>query len=62
MQRYAFDVDARTHAFKNRRDTRISDGLQVVLKGNVYSGCEDGVLQVRLVPASALTLFVVCTL
>ncbi|KAF5381757.1 hypothetical protein D9615_005449 [Tricholomella constricta] len=45
---YAFDVDARTHVFKNRRvfayvDTGIPDGLQVDLKGNVYSGCGDGV-------------------
>lgn len=49
---YAFDVDARTHAFKNRRifayvDAAVPDGLQVDLKGNVYSGCGDGV-QVRL--------------
>ncbi|KAF9465894.1 calcium-dependent phosphotriesterase [Collybia nuda] len=45
---YAFDVDARTHAFKNRRvfayvDAGVPDGLQVDLKGNVYSGCGDGV-------------------
>ncbi|KAF9463466.1 calcium-dependent phosphotriesterase [Collybia nuda] len=45
---YAFDVDEQTHAFKNRRvfafvDTGIPDGIQVDLKGNVYSGCGDGV-------------------
>jgi gluconolactonase len=62
MPRYTFDVDARTHAFKNRRvfayvDTGIPDGLQVDLKGNVYSGCGDGV-QVRSVSA----LFISCTL
>ncbi|KAF8066762.1 D-lactonohydrolase-like protein [Lyophyllum atratum] len=45
---YAFDVDPRTHAFKNRRvfayiDAGVPDGVQVDLKGNVYSGCGDGV-------------------
>ncbi|KAF9463880.1 calcium-dependent phosphotriesterase [Collybia nuda] len=45
---YAFDVDARTHVFKNRRvfayaDTGIPDGLEVDLEGNVYAGCGDGV-------------------
>ncbi|KAG6911028.1 hypothetical protein DXG01_005444 [Tephrocybe rancida] len=48
---YAFDVDPRTHAFKNRRvfayiDAGVPDGVQVDTKGNVYSGCGDGV-QVR---------------
>ncbi|KAF8880549.1 D-lactonohydrolase-like protein [Infundibulicybe gibba] len=45
---YAFDVDPRTHVFKNRRvftyvDTGVPDGIQVDLNGNVYSGCGDGV-------------------
>jgi len=45
---YAFDVDSVTHAFKNRRvfayiDTGVPDGIQVDTKGNVYSGCGDGV-------------------
>ncbi|GLB41030.1 putative SMP-30/Gluconolaconase/LRE-like region [Lyophyllum shimeji] len=45
---YAFDVDPRTHAFKNRRvfayiDAGVPDGVQVDTKGNVYSGCGDGV-------------------
>ncbi|KAG6902430.1 hypothetical protein C0995_016609 [Termitomyces sp. Mi166 len=45
---YAFDVDPRTHAFKNRRvfayvDTGVPDGIQVDTQGNVYSGCGDGV-------------------
>ncbi|KAG6884663.1 hypothetical protein C0993_009187 [Termitomyces sp. T159_Od127] len=45
---YAFDVDSRTHAFKNRRvfayvDAGIPDGIQVDTEGNVYSGCGDGV-------------------
>ncbi|KAG6837406.1 hypothetical protein H0H93_010024 [Arthromyces matolae] len=45
---YAFDVDPRTHVFKNRRvfayiDAGVPDGLQVDTNGNVYSGCGDGV-------------------
>ncbi|KAG5734805.1 Gluconolactonase [Termitomyces sp. T112] len=45
---YAFDVDPRTHMFKNRRvfayvDAGIPDGIQVDIQGNVYSGCGDGV-------------------
>ncbi|PFH47565.1 hypothetical protein AMATHDRAFT_67542 [Amanita thiersii Skay4041] len=45
---YAFDVDARTQAFTNRRvfayvDTGVPDGIQVDAGGNVYSGCGDGV-------------------
>ncbi|EEB97353.1 hypothetical protein MPER_03344, partial [Moniliophthora perniciosa FA553] len=45
---YAFDVDPVTHAFKNRHvlayvDAGVPDGIQVDTKGNVYSGCGDGV-------------------
>ncbi|OCB91678.1 D-lactonohydrolase-like protein [Sanghuangporus baumii] len=45
---YAFDVDPKTHAFKNRRvfayvDNGVPDGIQVDLKGRVYSGTGDGV-------------------
>ncbi|KAK0444224.1 calcium-dependent phosphotriesterase [Desarmillaria tabescens] len=45
---YAFDVDPKTHAFKNRRvfayvDSGVPDGIQVDTDGNVYSGCGDGV-------------------
>ncbi|KAG5730841.1 Gluconolactonase [Termitomyces sp. T112] len=45
---YAFDVDPRTHMFKNRRvfayvDAGVPDGIQVDIQGNVYSGCGDGV-------------------
>lgn len=45
---YAFDVDPRTEAFINRRvfafvDTGVPDGIQVDRRGNVYSGCGDGV-------------------
>ncbi|KAG5637306.1 hypothetical protein H0H81_005049 [Sphagnurus paluster] len=45
---YAFDVDDQTHAFTNRRvfayiDAGVPDGVQVDLRGNVYSGCGDGV-------------------
>ncbi|KAF9259259.1 calcium-dependent phosphotriesterase [Marasmius fiardii PR-910] len=45
---YGFDVDPRTHAFKNRRvlayiDAGIGDGIQLDTKGNVYSGTGDGV-------------------
>ncbi|KAA1474220.1 D-lactonohydrolase-like protein [Dentipellis sp. KUC8613] len=45
---YQFDVDPTTHTFVNRRvfaytDTGIPDGIQVDTKGNVYSGCGDGV-------------------
>ncbi|KAG6883719.1 hypothetical protein C0992_008006, partial [Termitomyces sp. T32_za158] len=45
---YAFDVDTRTHVFKNRRifayvDTGVPDGLEVDTNGNVYAGCGDGV-------------------
>ena len=46
-RRYAFDVDAKTQAFKNRRvfayvDTGIADGAQVDAAGNLYAGCGDG--------------------
>ncbi|KAI0079471.1 D-lactonohydrolase-like protein [Panus rudis PR-1116 ss-1] len=45
---YAFDVDPKTQAFKNRRvfayiDTGFPDGIQLDSKGNVYSGTGDGV-------------------
>ncbi|KAI0777466.1 D-lactonohydrolase-like protein [Trametes elegans] len=45
---YAFDVDPKTEAFKNRRvfayvDTGIPDGIQVDAAGNVYAGCADGI-------------------
>ncbi|KAF9028930.1 D-lactonohydrolase-like protein [Hymenopellis radicata] len=45
---YAFDVDPKSHAFKNRRvlayvDAGVADGVQVDTNGNVYSGCGDGV-------------------
>ncbi|TFK32977.1 calcium-dependent phosphotriesterase [Crucibulum laeve] len=45
---YVFDVDKKTHMFKNRRvfayiDAGIPDGLQVDKKGNLYVGCGDGV-------------------
>ncbi len=45
---YAFDVDAKSQAFKNRRvfvyvDNGVPDGIQLDTKGNVYSGCGDGV-------------------
>ncbi|KAF8880553.1 D-lactonohydrolase-like protein [Infundibulicybe gibba] len=45
---YTFDVDPRTHVFKNRRvftyvDTGAPDGIQVDLNGNMYAGCGDGV-------------------
>jgi len=45
---YAFDFDPDTEEFKNRRvfayaDTGIPDGIQLDSKGNVYSGCGDGV-------------------
>uniref|UniRef100_A0A8H7XJ86 SMP-30/Gluconolactonase/LRE-like region domain-containing protein n=2 Tax=Psilocybe cubensis TaxID=181762 RepID=A0A8H7XJ86_PSICU len=45
---YAYDVDAKTFAFNNRRvfafiDTGIPDGIQVDTNGNVYAGCGDGV-------------------
>lgn len=48
IPRYAFDVDATTQAFKNRRvfayiDTGLPDGIQLDTNGNVYSGCGDGV-------------------
>ena len=51
---YAFDVDPHTQVFMNRRvfayvDTGVPDGIQVDAKGNVYSGCGDGV-QVRSLP------------
>ena len=46
-RRYAFDIDQRTQAFKNRRvfayvDTGIADGIQLDAEGNVYAGCGDG--------------------
>ncbi|KAJ6602132.1 hypothetical protein B0H10DRAFT_2178941 [Mycena sp. CBHHK59/15] len=45
---YQFDVDPTSEAFTNRRvfayvDTGIPDGIQLDKKGNVYSGCGDGV-------------------
>ncbi|TFK37132.1 D-lactonohydrolase-like protein [Crucibulum laeve] len=45
---YAFNVDPTTDAFTNRRvfayvDAGVPDGVQVDTKGNVYSGCGDGV-------------------
>ncbi|KAJ3571723.1 hypothetical protein NP233_g3565 [Leucocoprinus birnbaumii] len=45
---YAFDVDAKTHAFTNRRifayvDAGIPDGIQVDTFGNVWAACWDGV-------------------
>ncbi|KAI0828494.1 D-lactonohydrolase-like protein [Trametes gibbosa] len=45
---YAFDVDSKTEAFKNRRvfayvDTGIGDGLQLDAEDNLYAGCGDGV-------------------
>lgn len=48
MLSYAFDVDPTTQVFKNRRvfayiDTGVADGVQLDSKGNVYSGCGDGV-------------------
>ena len=44
---YAFDVDPKTSAFKNRRvfafvDTGIADGIQLDAASNVYAGCGDG--------------------
>ncbi|KAF8154571.1 D-lactonohydrolase-like protein [Crassisporium funariophilum] len=46
--RYAFDVDANSQTFLNRRifayvDTGVPDGVQVDKAGNVYAGCGDGV-------------------
>ena len=46
--RYAFDVDPKSQAFKNRRvfayvDTGIADGIDLDDKGNVFSGTNDGV-------------------
>ncbi|TCD59896.1 hypothetical protein EIP91_011211 [Steccherinum ochraceum] len=45
---YAFDVHPTSQAFMNRRvfayaDTGLPDGIQLDTKGNVYSGCGDGV-------------------
>ena len=45
---YAFDVDAKTQAFHNRRvftyvDTGVADGVQLDNKGNLYAGTGDGV-------------------
>ncbi|EMD32372.1 hypothetical protein CERSUDRAFT_108815 [Gelatoporia subvermispora B] len=45
---YKYDVDPATQAFTNRRvfayaDAGIPDGIQLDIKGNVYSGCGDGV-------------------
>ncbi|KIJ08998.1 hypothetical protein PAXINDRAFT_182190 [Paxillus involutus ATCC 200175] len=45
---YQFDVDPVTQSFKNRRvfayaDSGIPDGIQLDMKGNVYSGCGDGI-------------------
>ncbi|KAI0066861.1 D-lactonohydrolase-like protein [Artomyces pyxidatus] len=45
---YQFDVDPKSQAFTNRRvfafvDNGVPDGIQVDSKGNVYSGCGDGV-------------------
>ncbi|KAJ3505757.1 hypothetical protein NLJ89_g7250 [Agrocybe chaxingu] len=45
---YAFDVEPHTQTFLNRRvfayvDAGVPDGVQVDAKGNVYSGCGDGV-------------------
>ena len=47
MSRYAFDVDATTQAFKNRRvfayvDTGVADGVQLDAEGNLYAGTGDG--------------------
>lgn len=58
---YQFDVDLKTGHFLNRRtfayvDTGIADGIQVDTKGNVYSGCGDGVhvCQARTISRAAL--------
>ncbi|KAJ6585925.1 D-lactonohydrolase-like protein [Mycena capillaripes] len=45
---YQFDVDPTSEVFTNRRvfayvDTGLPDGIQLDKKGNVYSGCGDGV-------------------
>lgn len=60
--RYAFDVDASTQAFTNRRvfayvDNGVPDGIQLDSNGNVYSGTGDGV-QVSLI--FFLVFFVYC--
>ena len=48
MSSYAYDVDPKSQVFLNRRvfayvDAGIPDGIQIDSKGNVYSGCGDGV-------------------
>ncbi|KAG2346587.1 calcium-dependent phosphotriesterase [Suillus weaverae] len=45
---YQFDVDPTTQSFTNRRvfayiDSGAPDGIQLDTKGNVYSGCGDGI-------------------
>ncbi|KAG2143164.1 calcium-dependent phosphotriesterase [Suillus cothurnatus] len=45
---YQFDVDPTTQSFMNRRvftyaDSGAPDGIQLDTKGNVYSGCGDGI-------------------
>ncbi|KAG1768935.1 hypothetical protein EV702DRAFT_713934 [Suillus placidus] len=45
---YQFDVDPTTQSFTNRRvfayaDSGAPDGIQLDTKGNVYSGCADGI-------------------
>lgn len=45
---YQFDVDPTTQSFTNRRvfayiDSGAPDGIQLDSKGNVYSGCGDGI-------------------
>ncbi|KAG2126946.1 calcium-dependent phosphotriesterase [Suillus clintonianus] len=45
---YEFDVDPKTQSFTNRRvfayiDAGGPDGIQLDTKGNVYSGCGDGI-------------------
>ncbi|KAG1813523.1 uncharacterized protein BJ212DRAFT_1300931 [Suillus subaureus] len=45
---YQFDIDPTTQSFTNRRvfayiDSGAPDGIQLDTKGNVYSGCGDGI-------------------
>ncbi len=52
-------MDSKTQAFQNRRvfayvDTGVADGIQLDAKGNVYSGCGDGV-HVRILSSSLLS-------
>ena len=63
MSSYAFDVNPQTQTFQNRRvfayvDTGVADGIQLDAKGNVYSGCGDGV-HVRIVSLSPYPLLMV---